>query len=74
MKTIVVARNWRDYTDWCRDNDRHPHDRDMVFASSSSRVRGYSAPVELVVTSGGAGRSDLAAIRREIAFIEAVTA
>ena len=69
--TIVVAANWRDYKDWCAANGRHPYGRGMVYASSSSRLRGYSGPVELAITSSGWDRPDLGEIGRELAVIEA---
>jgi hypothetical protein len=40
---VVLAGNFREFQFWCRENNRNPHDRNLIYASEMSRVRGLGA-------------------------------
>lgn len=43
--TVVLAGNRRQYDDWCRMNQRNPHDRDLICITTYSdwhRLRGVT--------------------------------
>lgn len=35
-RTIVVAKTYKAFTDWCRENERHPQERDLMFITTDS--------------------------------------
>lgn len=39
-RTIVVALNYRTFVCWCRENDRNPRARDLIFVSTSTLNHG----------------------------------
>jgi hypothetical protein len=40
VKTVVLAGNYREFQFWCRENDRNPRDRNLVFATEPRHIRG----------------------------------
>jgi hypothetical protein len=36
----VIAGNMRQFEDWCRENNRHPRDPELLWVSSPEKLRG----------------------------------
>lgn len=41
-RTLVFAGNYREFEFWCRENGRHPRDRNLIYASEWYRLQGLS--------------------------------
>uniref|UniRef100_A0AAU3IC52 Uncharacterized protein n=1 Tax=Streptomyces sp. NBC_01393 TaxID=2903851 RepID=A0AAU3IC52_9ACTN len=39
-RLVVLAGNYREFTYWCHENGRNPRDRNLIYASEISRIRG----------------------------------
>jgi hypothetical protein len=39
-RTFVLARNHREFLDWCRENNRSPHEQGLVYVHEVRQVRG----------------------------------
>lgn len=50
MITVVLAGSRQQFEHWCRENDVHPRDQNVVRVTEWHHLRGLGKPVELVVT------------------------
>jgi hypothetical protein len=39
-RLVVLAGNFREFQFWCRENERNPRDRNLIYASEFHRLRG----------------------------------
>jgi hypothetical protein len=64
--TVVVAGNWRQFSDWCREAGVSPHSRSVVYATATS-LRGRRN-VDVIRTGTWEERPDLQEIERDLRF------
>jgi hypothetical protein len=39
-RLVVLAGNFREFQFWCRENNRNPRDRNLIYASEMHRLQG----------------------------------
>ncbi len=55
MLTVVVARTYRQFEDWCRSqgiNPKHPRAHNVLYASEEQAIRGIAPHSARVVYTG----------------------
>jgi hypothetical protein len=70
MKRIVIAGNYRQFCQWCSENQVYRRDPNVIFAGSIQRLRGIAGPVEVVRYGTWAYRTDITEIEANIAYIQ----
>jgi hypothetical protein len=54
-RLVVLAGNYREFLFWCRENNRNPRDRNLIYASEMHRLMGLG-PIRLVTYGTWADR------------------
>jgi hypothetical protein len=52
---VVLAGNYREFLFWCRENNRNPRDRNLIYASEMHRLRGLG-PIRFITYGTWADR------------------
>lgn len=70
IRTVVLARNLREFHAWCRETGTSPRDRSVLYASGPHALRGLDG-VTIVRYRDWSDRLDEAALTYAVACLEA---
>jgi hypothetical protein len=68
-RLVVLAGNYREFLFWCRENERNPRDRSLIYPSDWWRLRGLG-PIRVIRYGTWYMRRDIARIEETIYILE----
>lgn len=68
-RLVVLAGNFREFQFWCRENNRNPRDRNLIYASEMHRLRGLG-PIRWVSYGTAYMRRDFLEMREYLTYME----
>jgi hypothetical protein len=68
-RLVVLAGNYREFLFWCRENECNPRDRNLIYASDPSRLRGLG-PVRWISYGTAYLRRDYWEMREYLTYLE----
>jgi hypothetical protein len=66
---VVLAGNYREFLFWCRENERNPRDRNLIYASEPQRIRGLG-PIRFITYGTWYLRRDAWEMRGDLEHLE----
>jgi hypothetical protein len=68
-RLVVLAGNYREFQFWCRENERNPRDRNLIYASEMHRLRGLG-PIRWISYGTAYMRRDYWEMRQYLTYLE----
>ena len=69
-RTVVLARNLQAFHAWCREQQRSPRDRTLLYASGPHALHGLTPGVEIVRYGNWSDRPDGRSLEEAVARLE----